>query len=592
MSQQIHTDPATRRRKLDLVQLAYTDFIPFLIDGMDFLGFPTSQLQIDMGRFIAYGPDRLMVQAQRGQAKTTIIALYAVWYLLHNPIGRVLIISHNNKLAKQISTAIVRIVMFWDIMECLRPDASMGDRTGVEAFDLHNSFKVVDKTASVTCVSIEAASTGYRASLLIADDIESPENSRTQEMLDLLMSRADDFTTKTVQGRIIWAGTPQVVNSIYNLLPERGYEVRIYPGRYPTVEEEESYGDRLAPYIKEKMEADPSLRSGGGLFGDRGQCTEQEFPGWLDEAVHVEREKAVVRGWYNLQYMLDTTVSDAMLHPIKVEHIILLDVTDKGPIEIVRSMNVADTVQREVHGYKFKLRLPMPTAPNIDIWQGICAYIDPAGGGKGGDETAYAISGFLNGTIYLLEVGGLLGGFSDGLFEDLATRIARWKPSIVKVEKNFTYGLFTQTLTPSILSRHQCKIEDDQVNQQKEVRIINTLAPIAARGSLVITPNALAVDYADCERYPQQIRKQYSFVYQIARITTKSGALKVDDRADATAGTCLHWETAVAQDQRHLVEERRQIAVLKFLENPRGKQIYELPDDDNVNMFDQLRIMR
>ena len=52
---------------LKLVQGHYPEFIPFLEDVMEELGFSTSEIQKDIAGFIAYGPQNLMVQAQRGQ---------------------------------------------------------------------------------------------------------------------------------------------------------------------------------------------------------------------------------------------------------------------------------------------------------------------------------------------------------------------------------------------------------------------------------------------------------------------------------------------------------------------------------------------
>lgn len=46
--------------------------------------------------------------------------------------------------------------------------------------------------------------------------------------------------------KIIYLGTPQTEQSIYNSLPDRGYEIRIIPARYPTEAQRARYGDRLA----------------------------------------------------------------------------------------------------------------------------------------------------------------------------------------------------------------------------------------------------------------------------------------------------------------------------------------------------------
>ena len=223
---------AARWEQLELVQQHYRDFVPFLEDVMDELGFSTTDIQRDIGGYIAYGPQYLMVQAQRSQAKTTIAAAFAVWYLLHSPKGRVLIVSAGGDQATDISTLIVRIIMNMDVLSCMRPDKSAGDRTSVEGFDIHHSLKGIDKSASIDCVGIDANLQGRRADLLIPDDIESSKNSATPTQRAKLLHLTKDFTSINSTGRIIWLGTTQNMESIYNSLPARGVVTRIWPGRY------------------------------------------------------------------------------------------------------------------------------------------------------------------------------------------------------------------------------------------------------------------------------------------------------------------------------------------------------------------------
>ena len=103
-----------RWKMVGLVQREYAEFSTFLDVAMTHLGFDVSEVQQDIGHFLAYGPQYLMVQAQRGQAKTTITAIYAVWSLIQNPQYRVLILSAGGKQANEISTLIVRLLMTLD----------------------------------------------------------------------------------------------------------------------------------------------------------------------------------------------------------------------------------------------------------------------------------------------------------------------------------------------------------------------------------------------------------------------------------------------------------------------------------------------
>jgi len=122
----------------------YEDFVDFAIDGMAFLGFDTTEMQADIAAYMQCGPRLRMVMAQRGEAKSTLAALYAVWRIIQRPSTRVLIVSAGEMQASEVATLVVRLIQTWDILECLRPDRQAGDRTSVEAFDVHFALKGLD----------------------------------------------------------------------------------------------------------------------------------------------------------------------------------------------------------------------------------------------------------------------------------------------------------------------------------------------------------------------------------------------------------------------------------------------------------------
>lgn len=148
----------------------YENFVDFAIDGMAFLGFNTTDMQADIAEFMQNGPRLRMVMAQRGEAKTTLAALYAVWRLIHRPSTRVLIVSAGEQNSSDTATLIVRLIMTWDILECLRPDRQAGDRTSTQGFDVHYSLKGLDRSPSISCAGITSNLPGRRADLLIPDD--------------------------------------------------------------------------------------------------------------------------------------------------------------------------------------------------------------------------------------------------------------------------------------------------------------------------------------------------------------------------------------------------------------------------------------
>lgn len=584
---------SARWQQLDLVQTHYASFIPFLEDVMEELGFSTTEIQKDIGGYIAYGPQYLMVQAQRSQAKTTIAAAFAVWYLIQSPSGRVLIVSAGGDQATDIATLIVRIIMNMDVLACMRPDKSAGDRTSVEGFDIHHSLKGIDKSASVDCVGIDANLQGRRADLLIPDDIESSKNSATPTQRAKLLHLTKDFTSINSTGRIIWLGTPQTMESIYNSLPGRGVVTRIWPGRYPTPEQRKQYGASLAPLLASRLATNPSLAIGGGLLGDQGQCVD---PVLLDEHTLQKKELDQGTAYFQLQHMLNTAMMDALRFPLKSERLTVLEAAGGlFPLSVVRGMISTALKDYSVHEHGFKLSLPHDISRETSKLQQIVAYIDPAGGGANADETAYAIGGFLNGNVYLLSVGGIPGGYDPDKLKALALRIKPFAhmgsgPLVVKIEKNMGFGAFRAVFTP-VLREHvpTAGIEDDLVHGQKEARIINTLEPVMGRGALIITEEAVRHDLETSSLYAPALRLTYSFFYQLAKISLTRNALIHDDRLDAVEGLVRHFTEALALDQRKQLASLAAKAHAEAVSDPLGYNRYSTKPQARPSMLKRRR---
>ena len=573
-----------RWRKLGLLQQHYSEFVPFLEDVMELLGFSVSEIQEDIAKFLAYGPAWLMIQAQRSQAKTTIAAAYSVWDLIHFPHHRVLIMSAGGSQASDTSTMIVRIIMTMDALECMRPDTSNGDRSSVEHFDVHYTLKGLDRSPSVKCLGITANMQGNRADVLIADDIESQKNSYTQTMRAQLLEKTLDFSSICTNGRIIWLGTPQSRDSIYNTLPGRGVTVRIWPGRYPTVEQEAIYGEHLAPLLRRRMATQPDLRTGGGLDGRSGQAIET-IGGYLDEYTLQKKEQDQGASWFQLQHMLNTRLSDALRYPLKPEQLIVMALGKIAPMTVVRGMDVSRLVDYRVHEFGFKMSYPQTMSDELQPFTGVIAYVDPAGGGLNADETAYAVTGFLNGNVYLLAVGGVPGGYNIETLTELAKRIGHWQPQRVIIEKNMGFGAFREIFVPVMNAEHKCAIEDDMVTGQKELRIINTLEPVIGRGALIINSTVLDNDADDCARYSAKDRLTYSFFYQLAKVTRDRGSLTHDDRLDAVEGAVRYWQKMLAVDQEAAVKAAQAEALRKMIADPLMKDRYGEPPRSGSSLF-------
>lgn len=159
-----------RFQHAQLVRDTYPVFKVFCREAMQFLGFEQTWMQDDICDYMQYGGDKLVVEAQRGEAKSTIACIFAVWRIVQDPTSRVLLISGSAEKATENAVLIQGMIKHWEILQYLLPDRNAGDRTAVNAFDIHWALKGVNKSPTVRCMGITASLQGYRADLLIPDD--------------------------------------------------------------------------------------------------------------------------------------------------------------------------------------------------------------------------------------------------------------------------------------------------------------------------------------------------------------------------------------------------------------------------------------
>lgn len=564
-------------KQLLLLQRTFPTFNRFLVVMMKQLGYSTTDLQLDIGAFLEFGPKDLMVQAQRGQAKSTITALYAIWYLIHHPRGSVLIVSAGGKQANEISTLIVKTIMNVDILECLRPNIGKNDRQSVEAFDINFDLRGVQKSPSVACTGITGNLQGKRATLLIADDVESYKLARTAAMREQLMQNCRDFASivQDAAGRIVFLGTPQTDSSIYNQLAAMGFAIRIWPGRYPTAEQMGNYGSNLAPYIRGALELDPSLATGGGADGSQGQPTDAQL---MPEASLVAKELKQGSAFFQLQHMLSTKLTDAMRYPLKPINLVVMRLGDTLPLNVVRGMSHDHVMDYQVGSLKVQMTKPQYVSQDVAKPAMRHMRIDPAGGGANGDETGYAVSEHLNGTVYVRKIGGVPGGFDDHVLKELAQHVKRWNPDVLDIEKNFGFGAFTKVFAPYLKAvGWEGAINETFESTNKEKRIIDILEPVMGRGSLVFDESVILDDWESTQRHALDKRQTYTLFQQLAKITREAKCLLHDDRLDALAGTVGFWTKLLDQSSANKEREAREAELAAKMADPFNYGRYERP---------------
>jgi hypothetical protein len=253
--------------------------------------------------------------------------------------------------------------------------------------------------------------TGSRADIIIADDVESLNNSLTQGNRDRISETVKEFEAILKPGgRILFLGTPQCEMSLYNQLGFRGYSTCIWPSRYPDEKQLHAYGSKLSPLILETVKADPSLV---------GSSTD---PKRFSDTDLAEREASYGKSSFSLQFMLDTTLSDQNRYPLKLSDLVVQALDHQLlPTKIVwgpsPQLELKNLPALGLQGDRFYA--PSSLLEGFFPPSGCVMAIDPSGRGK--DETAYAIVKILNSQLYLVAS----GGFSDGYTESTLTALIR-----------------------------------------------------------------------------------------------------------------------------------------------------------------------
>ena len=533
-----------------------------------------NRLQADMCRYLFAGPKYRMLQAQRGQAKTTITAIYAIFRILHAPHTRILIFSQKGKRAEEIAGWCIKILRGLEFLHFMLPDKASGDKESVRSFDIHWALKGADKSPSIACESVEAGAQGARADVLIADDIESLQNSRTVAGRELLEDSSKEFESICTHGDIIYLGTPQSIESIYNNLPSRGYDIRIWPGRYPTLKEVDTYGGFLAPMLLSDIEANPSLQCGGGFDSQSGQPT---CPEMFDEETLRTKELGQGKAKFQLQYMLSTRMADDGRFPLKLSDLIVygysrlqgpeMPIWASGPGQIINELPKFGNRTTD------KFHMPIQRVYEWKPFDRVIMYIDPAGGGKNGDETAYAIIGLIGTFVYILDSGGFPGGYEEETLMKFVEAAKAANCKTVYIEKNHGHGAHSAMLKPLFEKHWPVTIEEVYETGQKELRIIDVLEPLISSHRLVVTPDAVRRDLDSTARYALEKRLRYSLFFQLAHITRDKDSLFHDDRLDALAGAVRQIVQSIDYDMARVVAAQQAEKYKEFQRVWRDKEL-------------------
>lgn len=403
--------------------------------------------------------------------------------------------------------------------------------------------------------------------------VESNRNGLTNSERAKLAALTREFSAICTHGRILYLGTPQTMHSVYNSLPGRGYTPRIWPGRFPTEEQEVLYGQYLAPSIIKRMEIlGPQCRTGGGIDGKQGWPTDPER---FDEETLCVKELDWGPEGFQLQYMLNTRMSDIERQQLRPRDLIVPDIDFKMVPE-----NLGWAVDKKAQwdmGADYpitgaELFAPAYMGGEYRELSQLTMTIDPAG--SGGDEVAFAIGGVLGPYIHVIGWGGYKGGLSDDNLAKLAELVKQYNVKSCVVERNMGAGTATRVISGYFLNeaglRGQCGVSDAQSVGQKERRIIDLLRPILSKHRLVMHKSAVDMDFSLLSQYSRERRADYCGMYQLSTITTDRGSLRKDDRVDVLEQLCRALSEHLVIDEEKAARERQKAEAQEFMNNPMG----------------------
>ena len=492
-----------------------------------------TRAQLAIAGYLQNGPKRLQIQAFRGLGKSWIAAAFVLWVLWKDKDKKILVISASKQRADDFTIFCQKCILEFEWLSGMRP-VDDDQRWSRVSFDIAGCRPA--QSPSVKSVGITGQITGSRADLIVFDDVEVPANSATdlmREKLLQLVTEGESVLTPKADSRIVFLGTPQTTFTVYRTLRERNYRPFVWPARYP--KSLVGYEDVLAPQLVADIEAQ-------GHDKVRWQPTDTRF----SEINLLEREQSMSRSNFMLQFMLDTSLSDALKFPLKLSDFSVMPLDpSKGPSDVVWGSDketLLDLPAVALPGDRW--HRPKSTGEYVPYNQTIVA-VDPSGRGK--DETVAVVLSQINGFIFIRDILATQDGYSDKTLRGILTMARRYSASMCLIESNFGDGAVME-----LMKKHaqEMKVgmtfEEVRATTRKEDRIIDTLEPVLNQHRLVIDEKLVTWDYQSNHDMAPEERLPRMLMYQLTRMCREKGAVKHDDRVDALALGVKYFQDILA----------------------------------------------
>ena len=492
-----------------------------------------TRAQLAIAEYLQNGPKRLQIQAFRGLGKSWIAAAFVMWTLWNDKDKKILVVSASKQRADDFTIFIQKCILEFDWMVHMRP-VDDDQRWSRVSFDIAGCRPA--QSPSVKSVGITGQLTGSRADLIVFDDVEVPSNSATdmmREKLLQLVTEGESVLTPKPDSRIVFLGTPQTTFTIYRTLRERNYRPFVWPARYP--KSLIGYEEILAPQLQGDIDTK-------GHDNITWQPTDTRF----SEINLLEREQSMSRSNFMLQFMLDTSLSDALKFPLKLSDFAVLPLDrEKGPSDLVWGSDketLLDLPAVALPGDRW--HRPKAVSEFVHYGQTIVA-VDPSGRGK--DETVAVVLSQINGLIFIRDMMATQDGYSDKTLCGILRMAGRYGASMCLIESNFGDGAVME-----LMKKHaqEMKVgmnfEEVRATTRKEDRIIDTLEPVLNQHRLVIDQRLIDWDYRSNPEMAPEERLPRMLMYQLTRMCREKGAVKHDDRVDALALGVKYFQDVLA----------------------------------------------
>ena len=516
-------------------------------------------VQMQILDYLENGPKRRVIAAFRGCGKSTLSAMYILWRLYLNSEEKVLIVSASLSRAEAMSAWMLKTIGDVPWLRHMLPDSHDGRYSRI-AFDV-GTCKYIEQSPSVRAAGVQGQVTGARCSIALIDDCETPTTALTQtqrEKLRNVLNEMEVILKPGAESEIVYLGTPHsATDSIYFALHrDLSYDMRMWPSRVPT--DLTPYKGCLAPLIEKRMPKDV------------GRPTDTRF----SEDELMQRELSMSSMQNKLQMMLDATLSDIERYPLRCSNIMVIDIDRYLPEVMAYEKHKAyalDDLPCAGMAHDPVFYRPRAQEGLIGVEEvPTVMTLDPSGGGA--DEFAWCVCKAWGGNYYICEIGGKLGGVSDQFWKEIAAIAQKWNVNEIAVESNFGgLEIYKQVLMPYLRKiGAECRVEAIRSNQRKELRIIDTLAPVMQTHRVAIARHVIEAD-ADLIKNAKDDRDvSYSFVHQLTRLTHDRGSLMHDDRVDVTAMAVQWFQEQAALDQRARARDRSKELLLASIENEDG----------------------